>query len=145
MLFGDFKSHNLKKPKSTDLKEKTLFHFPFHGEHTVIEQAGAGTCMNSFGGPLGASYTRDTTTGNDTAIDVTGETTASDPLARNRISITGNEVYRLSKKIEGGYLNDELVHFGIKWLTRNSIGREARDKDFLLLTSCVHTFLTTPT
>ena len=104
-----------------------------------------GTRLKCIGGPLGASHTKATTMGHKKLGASMTETIASETLARNRICITGNEVYRLSKKIECGYLNDELVHFGIKWLTRNSISCEARDKEFMLLTSCVCTFLTTST
>ena len=144
-LFGQFELHNLNGPKSTDLREKILFRFPFHGEHTVIEEASAGTCLKCIGGPLGASHTKATTTGHENHGASTTETIATEMLARNRICITGNEVYRLSKKIECGYLNDELVHFGIKWLTRKSIGREERDKDFMSLTSYVYTLLNSST
>lgn len=97
--------------------------------------------FDSIGGPLGASYNRVTMTGQETGVAATGESIARETIGRNRIAITGNEVCRLAKKIEDGHLNDELVHFGIKWLTRKSIGREARDKDFISLTSCVYSYL----
>jgi len=144
-LFGQFELHNLNGPKSTDLREKILFRFPFHGEHTVIEEASAGTCLKCIGGPLGASHTKATTTGHKNHGASMTATIDTEMLARNRICITGNEVYRLSKKIECEYLKDELVHFGIKWLTRKSIGREKRDKDFMSLTSYVYTLLNSST